>query len=57
MAYGYSESFVGGQPPVQVHRVGGWKLLLGVMVAAVLTGPAWAAWLKARRPATYDAIE
>lgn len=38
MAYGYSESFVGGQPPVQVHRVGGWKLLLGIMVAAAGVG-------------------
>ena len=32
-------------------------VLLAVMVAALLTGPVWAAWLKAGRPATYDAIE
>ena len=38
MAYGYSDSFVGGQPPVQVHRVGGWKLLLGMMLAAAGLG-------------------
>lgn len=38
MAYGYNESFVGGQPPVQVHRVGGWKLLLGAMLAAAGLG-------------------
>lgn len=38
MAYGFSDSFVGGQPPVQVHRVGGWKLLLGAMLAAVGLG-------------------
>ncbi len=38
MAYGYNESFVGGQPPVQVHRVGGWKLTLGAMLAAVGLG-------------------
>jgi hypothetical protein len=38
MSYGYNESFVGGQPPVQVHRVGGWKLMLGGMVAAVGLG-------------------
>jgi hypothetical protein len=38
MAYGYSESFVGGQPPVQVHRVGGWKLLLGAMLAVAGVG-------------------
>jgi amino acid transporter len=32
-------------------------VLLAVMAGAMLTGPAWAAWLKTRRPATYDAIE
>jgi hypothetical protein len=38
MAYGYNESFVGGQPPVQIQRVGGWKLLLGAMLAAAGVG-------------------
>jgi hypothetical protein len=38
MAYGYNESFVGGQPPVQIQRVGNWKLLLGMMVAAAGVG-------------------
>lgn len=38
MAYGYSDSFVGGPPPVQIQRVGGWKLLLGAMLAAAGVG-------------------
>jgi hypothetical protein len=38
MAYGYNESFVGGQPPVQIQRVGGWKMTLGAMVAAAGVG-------------------
>jgi hypothetical protein len=38
MAYAHDESEVGGQPPVQVHRVGGWKLLAGAMLAAAGLG-------------------
>jgi hypothetical protein len=38
MAYAYDESVVGGQPPVQIHRVGGWKLLVGAMLAAAGLG-------------------
>ncbi len=38
MAYGYNESFGGGQPPVQIQRVGGWKLLVGAMLAAAGVG-------------------
>ena len=39
MAYGYNESLEGGpQPPVQIHRVGGWKLLLGAMLGAAGLG-------------------
>jgi len=38
MAYGYSDPFVGGQPPVQVQRTGGWKLLAGTMLAALGVG-------------------
>ena len=38
MAYAYDESEVGGQPPVQIHRVGGWKLLAGAMLAAAGLG-------------------
>lgn len=38
MAYGYNESLGGGQPPVQIHRVGGWKLLAGAMLAAAGVG-------------------
>jgi hypothetical protein len=64
MAYGYSESFVGGQPPVQVHRVGGWKLLLGLMVAAAGLGFAAYVYLgpyqkltKALRARTAELVE
>jgi len=38
MAYGYNESVVGGPPPVQIRRVGGWKLLVGAMLAAAGVG-------------------
>lgn len=38
MAYGYNDSFVGGPPPVQIKRVGGWKLLAGAMLAAAGLG-------------------
>jgi hypothetical protein len=38
MAYAENDSFVGGQPPVQIHRVGGWKLLAGAMLAAAGVG-------------------
>jgi len=35
MAYGYSDSLMGAQQPqVQIKKVGGWKLLLGLMLAA-----------------------
>lgn len=38
MAYGYNDPFVGGQPPVQIQKVGGWKLLAGAMLAAAGVG-------------------
>lgn len=38
MAYAHDESAVGAQPPVQIHRVGGWKLLVGAMLAAAGLG-------------------
>lgn len=38
MAYGYNESVVAGPPPVQIRRVGGWKLLVGAMLAAAGVG-------------------
>ncbi|MEO5767533.1 MAG: hypothetical protein ABIS92_04225 [Polyangia bacterium] len=38
MAYGYNDSFVGGHPPVQIQRVGGWKALAGAMLAAAGLG-------------------
>jgi hypothetical protein len=38
MTYGLNESPVGGQPPVQIQRVGGWKLTVGAMLAAAGLG-------------------
>jgi hypothetical protein len=38
MAYGYSDSLTGAQPQVQIKRVGGWKFMVGLMLAAAGLG-------------------
>lgn len=38
MAYAQNDSAMGGQPPVQIQRVGGWKLTVGAMLGALGLG-------------------
>ena len=38
MSYGFSDPFSAAPPAVQIRRVGGWKGLVGLMVAAVGVG-------------------
>ena len=38
MSYGFSDPFSAAPPSVQIRRVGGWKGLAGLMVAALGVG-------------------